>query len=619
MAFYYGNPTAHAYSAVLFGILFREQLGSRNAFSSNSVDALPRLFTSLKVFGNQAILPVPDLERTSFLLVLGANPVVSNGSVMTAPDVKRRLAAIRARGGAIVVVDPRRTETAAIADQHVFIRPGSDALLLAAMIRTIFEEGLAKPGALASIVEGLDVVRAALAPFTPARVARATGVDAGVIERLARAFAVAPSAACYGRLGTCVQEFGATTSWLVDVLNVVTGNLDRPGGAMFASPAVDLGALAARIGQRGSYATFRSRVRGLPEFNKELPAAALAEEIDTPGDGQVRGLVTLAGNPVLSVPDGTRLDRALAALDLIVSVDLYVNETTRHAEFVLPPSFGLEHDHYPLLFHALAVHNTAHYSPAVLPKPAGVRHDWEILVALTASLERARGGAHRVLGALEGALLPRLGPRGLLALLLKTGGKTTLAELDATPHGKDLGPLVPRLREMLGRRNVTLAPAELIADLPRLARRADDALADDGALLLVGRRDLRSNNSWMHNSARLVKGKRRDTLLMHPDDARARHRRRRLRWRISSKTGAVDALVELTDAMMPGTVSLPHGFGHARPGAQQSVARAHAGVSVNDVIGGAVDPVSGAAVVTGVRVEVARAAAASVADVASSE
>ncbi|HVY49161.1 MAG TPA: molybdopterin-dependent oxidoreductase, partial [Minicystis sp.] len=349
-AFYYGNPTAHAYGSILYGILFRQQLGSRNAFSSNSVDALPRLFVSRLLYGNQAIIPVPDLDRTRFLLVLGANPAVSNGSVMTAPDVRRRLARIRERGGRVVVVDPRRTETADLADQHVFLRPGTDALLLAAMVRTILDEGLARPGRLAPFVDGMDAMREALAPFSPERVAGPTGVPAGVVRALARDFAAADGAACYGRLGTCVQDFGATASWLVDVLNVVTGNLDRPGGAMFASPAIDLARVATLLGQQGSFATFRSRVRALPEFNGELPAVALAEEIETPGPGRVRALVTLAGNPVLSVPDGRRLERALASLDFMVSIDLYVNETTRHADFILPPSFGLEHDHYPLLF-----------------------------------------------------------------------------------------------------------------------------------------------------------------------------------------------------------------------------------------------------------------------------
>jgi anaerobic selenocysteine-containing dehydrogenase len=610
MAFYYGNPTAHAYATVLYGILFRTHLGSKNAFSSNSVDGLPRLFASRLVYGSQAILPVPDLERTRFLLVLGANPAVSNGSIMTAPDVKKRLERIRARGGRVVVVDPRRTETADLADEHLFIRPGTDGLLLAAMIKTIFDERLDAPGRLTRFIDGLDDVRSALAPFSRDRVAPHVGIDAARIQKLARDFASADAAACYGRLGTCVQDFGATTSWLVDVLNVVTGNLDNEGGMMFASPAVDLAKLAAMIGQKGSFGTFKSRVRGLPEFNSELPAAALAEEIETEGKGKIFGLVTLAGNPVLSVPDGRRLDRALDSLELMVSIDLYVNETTRHANWILPPTFGLEHDHYPLLFHALAVHNSAHYSKPALPKPEGARHDWEILLDLTRSLEKHRGGARRLLGATVGGAMHALGPRGILSLLLRLGGKTTLEALENAPHGIDLGALEPRLPAMLGTpdKKIHLAPKELLADVPRLAARLDARAPEGSELLLVGRRDLRSNNSWMHNSQRLVKGRRRDTLLMHPNDAARRGLAGGDVVRVASPVGAVEAPLEITDAMMPGTVSLPHGFGHARPGVQMRVASAHAGTSVNDVLDAArIDPVCGASSVNGIPVDVSRA------------
>jgi anaerobic selenocysteine-containing dehydrogenase len=610
VGFYYGNPTAHAYSSVLYGILFRELLGSKNAFSSNSVDALPRLFVSLLMYGSQAILPIPDLERTKFLLILGANPAVSNGSVMTAPDVKKRIERIRARGGKVIVVDPRKTETANIADEHLFIRPGTDALLLAAMVHIILDEKLDKLGRLAAFVDGLSIVKNALAPFTRDKVAAAVGIPEERILRLAREFAAADGAGCYGRLGTCVQDFGATTSWLVDVLNIVTGNLDHEGGMMFATPAVDLARLAAMIGQKGSFDTFRSRVRGLPEFNGELPAAALADEIETEGRGRIKGLVTLAGNPVLSVPDGKRLDRALDSLDLMVSIDLYVNETTRHANWILPPSFALEHDHYPLLFHALAVHNTAHYSKPVLPRPEGVRHDWEILLSLGRSLEKHRGGARRLLGALGGNLVEKLGPRGILSLLLRLGGKTTLSALENAPHGIDLGALEPRFPEMLGtpKKTIRLAPRELLADVPRLTARLEAPSPKEGELLLVGRRDLRSNNSWMHNSARLIKGKRRDTLLMHPSDATRRGLVIGDVVRVASPIGAVEAPLEITESMMPGTVSLPHGFGHGRAGVRMRVASAHAGTSVNDLLDAArIDPVCGASSVTGVPVDVSRA------------
>jgi anaerobic selenocysteine-containing dehydrogenase len=367
-----GNPTVHSYTGILYGQLFASQLRSRSVFSSNSVDALPRLLVSLWLYGSQALIPVPDVDRTALLLVLGANPLVSNGSVMTAPDFRRRLRALRERGGRLVVVDPRRSETAAVADEHHFIRPGTDALLLAALVKVVLEEKLASPHA---AFDGVERLPELLAPFSPERVAAPTGIDAAKIRELARAFAKAPSAVCYGRMGTSTQEFGTLATFLTDVLNGVTGNLDRPGGAMFPTPAVDLAGLAARIGQRGHHGLWRSRVRGLPESNGELPAVTLAEEIETPGDDRIRALVTHAGNPVLSVPNGRRLDAALAKLDFMVSIDIYRNETTRHAHLILPTSVGLEREHYPLVFGALSVHNAAKYAAPVLPAPAGVRHD----------------------------------------------------------------------------------------------------------------------------------------------------------------------------------------------------------------------------------------------------
>ena len=621
VAFYYGNPTGHSYGAILAGLVFSLTVGSKNLYSANSVDGLPRTTASSLLYGNQALIPIPDLDHTQHLLVLGANPVVSNGSVMTAPDVRRRLARLRERGGRLVVVDPRRTETAEAADEHHFLRPGTDALLLAAMLRTLFDDGLASPGRLAPMIDGLDTLGAALRPFTPEAVAAPTGIEAAVIRRLARDFARAPSAACYGRLGTCIQEFGTTTSWLIDALNAVTGNLDRRGGVMFTTPAVDLAKLASLLGQAGHLDRWRSRVSGRPEFNGELPVAALAEEIETPGPGQIRALVTHAGNPVLSLPNGRRLDRALAGLELMVSIDLYVNETTRHAHWILPSSFGLERDHYALLSHALAVRNTAHYAPAILPKPPGTRHDWDVLTELASRLSRARGPVRGALGRAQRALLSRLGPRGLLALLLRLGGRVRLTDLEAAPHGIDLGPLQPRLPAILGTpgKRIRLAPPRLVAGARRLEHRRAEQVGgrdlDEGAslgrgprspaLLLVGRRTLRSNNSWMHNSVRLVKGRRRCTVLMHPADAASRGIADGQTVKLATRVGEATAPVELTDAIMPGVVSLPHGWGHGRDGVKLSVAREHAGASLNDLTDEArIDPVSGTSSLTGVPVTV---------------
>ncbi|HEY8153778.1 MAG TPA: molybdopterin-dependent oxidoreductase [Myxococcota bacterium] len=611
VALYRGNPTSHSYSAVLFISLLKDQLGSRNVYSASPVDTLPRTLMSATLYGNQAVLPIPDLDRTSFLLALGANPAVSNGSVMTAPDVVARLRAIRERGGRVVVVDPRRTETAELADTHLFIRPGTDALLVASLLNVVFREGLAKPGRLASLVEGLEEIPALVAPYTPERVAPQVGIPAEAIARLARDFAAAPSAVCYGRMGTCVQEFGATTNWLVDLLNIATGNLDRPGGAMFTTPAADLPTVAAMLGQVGHFGRWRSRVSNLPEFNGELPVACFAEEIETPGPGQIRALLTHAGNPVLSLPNGARLDRAYPKLEFMVAIDVYLNETTRHADLILPPSFGLEHEHYPVIFHGVAIRNTAHYSPAVLDKPPGALHDWEILVGLTARLARARGGRGALAARAKAWLARRIGPRGLLALMLRFGPhKLRLSQLEAAPHGIDLGPLEPRLPGILrGRTKIPLVPELVRADLPRLARRlAEPARLGADGLVLISRRTLRSNNSWMHNSERLVSGRHRCVLLIHPEDAAQRGLAEGARVTLKSRAGEIEVPIQVSDEIMPGVVSLPHGWGHGRPGTRLGVAAAHPGASVNDVTDESfIDPVSGAAALSGVPVTVSLA------------
>ena len=603
VALYVGNPTVHSWTAVLYGQLFHRAVHTRSVFSSNSVDALPRLLVSYWLYGSQAVIPVPDVDRTQFLLVLGANPLVSNGSVMTAPDFRRRLKALRARGGRLVVVDPRRSETAEYADEHLFVRPGADALLLAALVRVVLDEKLAvrapTPG-----VTGLERLRELLSDFSPEAVAGATGISAEKIRELARAFARADSAACYGRMGTSTQEHGTVASWLVDVLNIVTGNLDRPGGSMFPTPAVDLAALAARVGQTGHHGVWRSRVRGLPESNGELPAVTLAEEIDTPGDGRIRGLVTFAGNPVLSVPNGRRLEKALGSLDFMVSIDIYRNETTRHADLILPTTFGLEHGHYPLVFGALSVRNTAKLTHPVLPRPEGLLHDWELLSRLSARLWAKKGRrATRLVAPLAERLLGKLPPERVLDLLLRAGPhRLSLRKLERSPHGIDLGPLEPRLAELTEGRPIPIAPEPIVSDLERLRTRLRAAVPE---LVLIGRRQLRSNNSWMHNSARLVTGTNRCTLMMHPDDARGRGIASGDAVRLSSRVGSIEVAAELTDEVARGVVSLPHGWGHDRQGVDLSVAKTTVGASVNDVTDERfVDELSGCAALSGVEVRV---------------
>ncbi len=616
VAAYYGNPTVHSSGAMLFAPDLLRALGSRNRYSATSVDQLPHHVAALMMFGHALLIPIPDVDRTQHLLMFGANPAASNGSLMTAPGITDRLRAIRDRGGRVVLIDPRRTETAGLVDAHYFVRPGSDALLVLAMLHVIFTEGLARTERYSPYLSGLDTLRTVALRFAPERVAAATGMDATTIRFLARDFATAPSAVAYGRVGVSMQEFGGLACWLISALNVVTGRLDVAGGAMFTKPAIDILHADQRRGNAVRFGRWQSRVRGLPEFAGELPVSALAEEMETPGPGQVRALVTHAGNPVLSTPNGRRLERAIEGLEFYVAIDFYRNETTRHANIILPPTFALERDHYDLVFHTLAVRNTAKYSAPVFPRPADARHDWEILNALT---WRMKGTAVARAKALA---LSVLRPRGMLDIGLRRGpygdgfvpfkSGLRLAALDAQPHGIDLGPLLPALPARLRTpdRRLHLAPALFVSDLARL----DAALAAEstpaGSLALIGRRALRSNNSWMHNSERLVRGKHRCSLQMHPSDAAPRHLSDGDEVRVTSRVGEVVVPLEVTNSVMPGVVSLPHGWGHGRSGTQLAIANTHAGVSINDLTDDQrIDTLTGNAGFSGVPVTVEPATA----------
>lgn len=577
---YQGNPNVHNLGSMTAGQLFIRSLRTRNRFSATSADQLPRMLVSQLMYGQQLLMAVPDLSRTDHLLIIGGNPLVSNGSLMTAPGMRRRLAEIRRRGGRVVVIDPRRTETARAADEHHHIRPGTDALLLLAMIRTILDEGLQRLGHLAAHLVGLERVRTACGPYSPERVAATVGIDADRIRSLARGLANAERGVCYGRIGVCTQEFGTLASWAVELLNILTGHMDAVGGALVSNPAIDVADVFAWLGDTGTFDSYRSRVRGLPEYWGELPVVVMAEEMDTPGAGRIRALVTSAGNPVLSIPNGARLERALPSLELMVSVDIYLNETTRHAHYILPPTFGPEDDHYDLALHMMAVHNTTRYSPAIVPRKADQRHDWEIYWELTKRLVGPGplgGVTRRLLGGLDGLA----NPRTLVRMGLAHGPyRLDLDAVVAQPHGVDLGPLRPSLIGRLAGRPIQLAPELLLSDMPRLEARIDRPTVP---MQLIGRRQLRGNNSWMHNSQRLVKGRDRCTLLMHPNDAARLGIQSGDRVRISSRVGAVLAPVDVSDEMMPGVVSLPHGWGHGRDGIRLGIAAAHPGVSVNDM------------------------------------
>lgn len=597
---YLGNPNVHSLGAMTHMPTVVRQLRTRNRFSATSVDQLPHMLASHLLYGHQLMVPVADIDRTSYLLMLGANPLASNGSMMTAPGFGRRLKEVQKRGGRVVVIDPRRSETAAVADEHHFVRPGTDAAFLLALIHQVIADGHARP---AQYVDGLEAVTEATREWTPERAAPVTGIDADTIRRIAREFAGADKAACYGRVGVSTQQFGAVCQWAVQVLNIITGNLDRPGGTMIPRPAVDT---LRGIG-RGHIGVWKSRVRGLPEFGGELPASVMAEEILTPGDGQIRAMVTIAGNPVLSTPNGRKLDEALDTLDFMVCVDPYINETTRHADVILPPTPPLERDHYDLAFHQLAVRNTARWNDAVLPRPPEARHDWEIFRGLGLALLRRTPRSRRKV--IASARL-RLSPKRVVDLGLRIGPyRLSVGKLRKSPGGIDLGPLQPALPGALRNKSkrIDLAQRMILDDLPRLSA---FLLAGRNGLVLIGRRHLRSNNSWMHNSARLVKGKPRHQLLMNPDDLLSRDLVDGQLVCVSSAAGSVDVQVAASNDMMPGVVSLPHGFGHGRPGARLTIANQVAGASANDVTDADLtDTIAGTAALNGVPVKVTAAAA----------
>ena len=633
---YLGNPNVHNLSGQLYNRALLRALGTRNVFTASTVDQMPKHRSCIEMFGDPLAIPVPDVDRTDLLLMLGANPLMSNGSLLTAPDLPGRLKALRERGGRLVVVDPRRSRTAAKADLHLAIRPGTDALLLLALANVLVEEDLVDPGDhLLPHLEGLDVIREAVLPWTPERAAERCGLAPEVIRQVARDLAAAERAVVYGRIGTTTTSFGTLTSWLVDVLNVLTGNLDRAGGAMFPRTAHDdrTGFPPTTTGRH------HSRVSGHPEIMHEYPAAALAEEIDTPGEGRIRALVCVAANPVISVPDGDRLDRALDELDLFVAVDPYVTATSRKADVILPPPGARFRGHYDLAFAGLAVRNVAAYSPPVLPMPADALDEWEILLRLGAAAQgqpdvdpallddlvavALAGQLHRRPAARTGdltpeelvaAVAPRRGPERLLDLLLRSGpygdafggdpDGLTLEQLEATPEGIDLGPLQPRLPQRLATASgkVELAPEPLLEDLDRLDAWTDEPVPE---VVLVGRRHVRTNNSWSHNVAALRGTKDLCTLHVHPDDAVA--------WglgdggsaTVTSTTGKVTVPVEITEDIRRGVVSLPHGFGHDLDGIEQTVATADPGVNVNRIVpGSTLDPLGGTSALNAVPVTV---------------
>ncbi len=647
---YMGNPSAHNLANLVYNRVLNQSLGTKNLFSASTVDQMPKQVSAGLMFGAALTVPVADIDHMDYLVIMGANPYASNGSLMTAPDFPGRLERLRERGGRVVVIDPRRSQTAEKADEHLFIRPGTDAHFLFGVVNVLLAEGLVTLGRCEGLVDGLDQIERLAPTFTPEVVAPVCGIDAETIRKVARNLATTERAGVYGRIGTCTQEFGTTASWLVDVVNILAGNLDREGGMMFTLPATAAGSIGGGGGGKGRGVRFgrrHSRVRQLPEFFGEYPVATLADEIETPGEGQIRALITVAGNPVLSTPDSGRLDAAFASLEFMVSIDIYRNETTKHADVILPSPRVLTKGHYDLALYSLAVRNVANYSPPLVDLVGDEQPEWETMLRLAAVvagqgssaaaaaalddfalLTVVQKGVTRSGSPIEGrdpgelveALSPngRRGPERVLDFMLRTGaygdqfgaagyeGGLSLAVLEANPHGVDLGALQPRLPDVLKTPSgkIEIAPDVIVADvearlIPSLDRRTD------GELVLVGRRDLRSNNSWMHNIEILVKGKPRCTLQIHPDDARRLGVTDGAVTRVRSRVGVVELPAEVTDGIMTGVVSIPHGWGHDMNGADMAVAERYAGVNSNVLTDGELmDPLSGNSVLNGIPVTV---------------
>ena len=592
VAAYLGNPNVHHFGHIAYLPSLLKSLRSRNIYSASSVDQWPHQLVDWMMYGHQFLLPIPDVDRTDYFLMLGANPAASNGSLMTAPGIARRLEAL-VRRGKLVVVDPRRTETADLASEHLFIRPGSDAWFLVALLQDVLGQGAPRTQAYAGKLSQLDQALAALSAIDTGDVESRTGIARATITRIASEFRAAPAAVAYGRMGVSTQAWGTLCQWLIQLLNLVTGNLDREGGALPNEPVLPVTGPGTSPGHRDRW---RSRVRGLPEFAGELPVAVLAEEILTPGEGRVRALLTCAGNPVLSTPDGRGLDTALASLDFMVSIDIYLNETTRHADLILPPASPLTQPHYDVHFNAFAVRRVAKVSLPLRERGEDERADWEIINGIAAAYAEASGKPMRDLPP----------PLSMMALGLARGGSgITVEQLAQAPHGLDLGPLRPSLLGRLETASgcIECAPPLMLEELRRLAAPAPAEL--DSTLRLIGRRDVRSNNSWMHNAPRLVKGKARHHLLMHPDDLARRGIGDGARVTVASRVGQIEVEARSSDAVMPGVACLPHGFGHDRAGTRQSRASLVAGPSYNDLTDvSALDVPSGNAALNGIEVTV---------------
>ena len=599
VATYQGNPNVHNLGAMLYGGPFLKSLKTKQKYSATSADQLPHHIASLKMFGHQMLIPIPDIERTDYLLILGANPGASNGSLLTAPGFSKKIKNIQKRGGEVINIDPRYTETSKISSNHFFINPGKDALLLLSLLHVIFEQGIDEKTHLSNHLKGLNEIKEIVKKYPPQKTASIIGIDDFEIQKIAKDFINSETAVCYGRMGVSTQEFGGICQWLINVINIVTNNMDKVGGAMFTKPAIDLVFMTGMQGKVGNFDRYRSRVHDLPEYSGELPVATLADEMLVKGEGQIKMLICTAGNPVLSTPNGKKLEKALEELDYMVSIDIYLNETSKYANIILPSTNGLETLHYDLVFHQLAIRNTAKLSEVLFEKDDNQKHDWQILNELT---ERITGN--------KNSLTPKKMLDSMFQFSSYKDANLSVKKLKDNPSGIDLGALQPHLTKRIFTtdKKINISPKFFIDDLKRLDQELFNVVDEDKInypFALIGRRHLRNNNSWMHNSELLMKGKNRCTVLMSSKDANNLSITNHQQIRIISNVGSIELPVEISDEMKEGVLSIPHGFGHNREGTKIKLAEENAGESINDITDDQkIDRLTGNANFSGTRVKV---------------
>ena len=599
VATYQGNPNVHNVGSMLYGGPFLKSLKTKQKYSATSADQLPHHIASLKMFGHQMLIPIPDIERTDYLLILGANPGASNGSLLTAPGFPKKIKSIQKRGGKVINIDPRFTETSKISSQHLYINPGKDALFLLSLLHVIFDQGIEEKTHLSNYLKGLEEIKEIVKEYSPKKTALLIGIDSLEIQKIAKDFMNSKTAVCYGRMGVSTQEYGGICQWLINVLNIVTNNMDKVGGAMFTKPAIDLVYMTGIQGKVGNFDRYRSRVHNLPEYSGELPVATLADEILTEGEGQIKMFICTAGNPVLSAPNGKKMEKALEKLDFMVSIDIYLNETSKYANIILPTTNGLETLHYDLVFHQLAIRNTAKLSEVLFEKDENQKHDWQILNELTERITEKKN-----------SLTPEMMLDNMFQYSPYKEANLSVNKLKENPNGIDLGSLQPLLIKRIFTldKKINVSPKIFIDDLKRLNKELYKDTKEEETkypFALIGRRHLRNNNSWMHNSKLLMKGKNRCTVLMSSKDANNLSITDHQKIKIISNVGSIELPVEISDEMKEGVLSIPHGFGHNRNGTKIKLAEENAGESINDLTDdNKIDKLTGNANFSGTRVKV---------------